>query len=247
MKNRLSKMGKSASWMLVLLAACGVTSSCKDEYRLDDEKPSYLNQSVYASLESQGNYKYYLRLLGDADVNPANARPLTEVLSRTGSKTVFVADDEAWDEFFKKNATLPESNPWHTATSYENLSISQKKLLIHTSMLNNAIVMENLASNLQNGSMTRGEYMRRYTDVESTDSITYLDGNSLPVNYNVGNGEKDFWWRFREENGGKGLYLVTDSSQSMMVHFTNEHLKKNNVTDEDFAIFMNEQIGRAHV
>ncbi len=240
MKNRLSKMGKSASWMLVLLAACGVTSSCKDEYRLDDEKPSYLNQSVYASLESQGNYKYYLRLLGDADVNPANARPLTEVLSRTGSKTVFVADDEAWDEFFKKNATLPESNPWHTATSYENLSISQKKLLIHTSMLNNAIVMENLASNLQNGSMTRGEYMRRYTDVESTDSITYLDGNSLPVNYNVGNGEKDFWWRFREENGGKGLYLVTDSSQSMMVHFTNEHLKKNNVTDEDFAIFMNE-------
>ena len=134
-------MGKSASWMLVLLAAYGITSSCKDEYRLDDEKPGFLNSSIYESLESQGNYKYYIRLLGDKDVNPANARPLTEVLSRTGSKTVFVADDEAWEAFFKKNATLPESDPWHTATSYENLSVSQKKSLIHTSMLNNAIVM----------------------------------------------------------------------------------------------------------
>ena len=170
-------MGKSASWMLVLLAAYGITSSCKDEYRLDDEKPGFLNSSIYESLESKGNYKYYIRLLGDKDVNPANARPLTEVLSRTGSKTVFVADDEAWEAFFKKNATLPESDPWHTATSYENLSVSQKKLLIHTSMLNNAIVMENLASNMENGSMTRGEFMRRYTDVETTDSITYLDGS----------------------------------------------------------------------
>ena len=234
-------MGKSASWMLVLLAAYGITSSCKDEYRLDDEKPGFLNSSIYESLESKGNYKYYIRLLGDKDVNPANARPLTEVLSRTGSKTVFVADDEAWEAFFKKNATLPESDPWHTATSYENLSVSQKKLLIHTSMLNNAIVMENLASNMENGSMTRGEFMRRYTDVETTDSITYLDGNSLPTNYNVGNEEKDYWWRFRTENGGNGLYLVNDSSASMMVHFTNEHMKKNQITDEDFAAFMNEE------
>ena len=190
MKNRLSTISKSASWMLVLLAACGVTSSCKDEYTLDDEKPSWLNSSIYQSLESKGNYSNYLRLLGDPDVNPTNARPLTEVLSRTGSKTVFVADDEAWKEFFKKNATLPESNPWHTATSYDNLSVAQKKLIIHTSMLNNAIVMENLASS-EGAQVTRGEYMRRYTDVEATDSITYVDGNSLPVNYNIGNGETD--------------------------------------------------------
>jgi len=223
--------------MIILLAACGVTSSCKDEYTLDDEKPSWLNSSIYESLESQGEYSYYLRLLGDADVNPTNARPLTEVLSRTGSKTVFVANDEAWENFFKENATLPESNPWHTATSYENLSVSQKKLLIHTSMLNNAIVMENLASS-EGSNVTRGEYMRRYTDVEATDSITFVDGNSLPVNYNVGNEEKDYWSRFRTENGGNGLYLVTDSSLSMMLHFTSEHMTKNNITDEDFAIFM---------
>ena len=240
MKNRLSTISKSASWMLVLLAACGVTSSCKDEYTLDDEKPSWLNSSIYQSLESKGNYSNYLRLLGDPDVNPTNARPLTEVLSRTGSKTVFVADDEAWKEFFKKNATLPESNPWHTATSYDNLSVAQKKLIIHTSMLNNAIVMENLASS-EGAQVTRGEYMRRYTDVEATDSITYVDGNSLPVNYNIGNGETDYWSRFRTEKGGKGIYMVNDSSLSMMLHFTSEHMSKNNITDKDFSIFMGQE------
>ena len=238
MRNRLSKMGKSTSWMLLLLAACGVTSSCKDEYIFDDEKPSFLNSSILERLQSQG-FTYYTRLLNDPDVNPLNEpNALAKTLSLTGSKTLFVADDSAWEAFFAKNDSLPETNPWHTATSYENLSTAQKKLLIHTSMLNNAIVMENLASNLENGTMARGEFMRRYTDVETTDSITYLDGNSLPTNYNVGNQEKDYWWRFRAENGGKGIYLVNDSSESMMVHFTNEHLKKNNVTDEDFKYFM---------
>ena len=242
MKNRLSSMGKSASWMLLLLAASGLTSSCKDEYRLDDEKPSFLNTSILESLQAKQNFTYYLRLLNDADVNPLNEpNALATTLSLTGSKTLFVADDDAWEAFFQRNDTLPESNPWHTATSYEKLSTAQKKLLIHTSMLNNAIVMENLASNMEDGSMTRGEFMRRYTDVETTDSITFLDGNSLPVNYNEGNQEKDYWWRFRAENGGKGIYLVNDSSENMMVFFTNEHLKKNNVTDDDFRIFMGEE------
>ena len=230
-------MSRKASYVLLLLAACGMTSSCKDEYTLDDEKPSWLQTSIYEGLEKSGNYSYYLRLLADKDVNPTNARPLTEVLSRTGSKTVFVADDDAWKAFFEQNAKLPESDPWHTATSYENLSVSQKKLLIHTSMLNNAIVMENLSSSSSDIS-SRGDFMRRYTDVETTDTITYIDGNSLPVNYNVGNAEGDYWWRFRTENGGNGLYLVNDSTPSMMIHFTSEHMTKNNVTNDDFAKFM---------
>jgi len=236
MKNRLSKLSRNAYFMLLLLAACGVTS-CKDEYTLDDEKPTWLHSSIYSTLQESGNYTNYLRLLADPDVNPINARPLTEVLSRTGSKTVFVANDEAWETFFKENALLPESDPWHYATSYENLSSSQKKLLIHTSMLNNAIVMENLASS-EGDNVTRGEYMRRYTDVSATDSITHLDGNSIPVNYNIANQEKDYWWRFRAKNGGNGIYIVNDSSLSMMIHFTSEHMTKNNVTDEDFKIFM---------
>ena len=238
MTNRLSKWSRRASQLVCLLAACGLMYACKDEFTLDDEKPSWLNSSIYESLQQRGNFQTYLRLLQDKDVNPANARPLSEVLSRTGSKTVFVANDEAWEKFFKHNATLPEANPWHYATSYENLSQAQKKLLIHTSMLNNSIVMENLASSeaTGNNSPVRGEYMRRYTDVEVTDTITFVPSDQIPRSYSPV--DKDYWWRFREENGGNGLYMVADNTPSMMLHFTSEHLTKNTVTDEDFAIFM---------
>ena len=239
MTNRLSKWSRQSIRMICLLAACGFIHACKDEFLLDDKKPDWLNASIYESLEKSGNFTMYLRLLADKDVNPANARPLTEELSKTGSKTVFVADDAAWKAFFEKNAKLPESNPWHYATSYENLSVAQKKLLIHTSMLNNAIVMENLASSEASGDNppTRGEYMRRFTDVAATDTITYIKSADLPVNYNPV--DKDYWQRFREENGGNGIYLVTDSSLTMMLHFTQEHMSRNNInSDFDFPKFM---------
>ena len=238
MRNRLSKWSRSTSKAVYLLAACGLMYACTDEYLLDDEKPEWLNSSVYQSLEQRGNFKTYLKLLGDKDVNPENVRPLKDVLDRTGSKTVFVANDEAWDAFFKSNAQLPESNPWHYATSYENLSVAQKKLLIHTSMLNNAIVMENLASSegTGNNSPVRGEYMRRFTDVEATDTVAYVAPENIPHSYNPT--DLDFWWRFRAENGGKGIYIVKDSTLSMMLHFTSEHMTKNTVNDFDFSKFM---------
>ena len=238
MRDRFSKWSRYTSRMACLLAACGLMNACKDDFLLDDEKPEWLNSSVYESLEQRGNFKTYLKLLSDKDVNPENVRPLSDVLSRTGSKTVFVANDSAWAEFFKHNAELPERNPWHYATSYENLSKAQKKLLIHTSMLNNAIVMENLASSEGSGQTApiRGEYMRRYTDVEATDTVSYVSSAEVPYSYNPT--DKDFWWRFREENGGNGLYMVNDSSLTMMLHFTSEHMTKNSVTDEDFKIFM---------
>jgi len=239
MTNRLSKWSRQSSRMMCLMAACGLMYACSDDFVLDDTKPDWLNESIYESLEKSGNFTTYLKLLADEDVNPANARPLTEELSKTGSKTVFVADDAAWEAFFKKNATLPESNPWHYATSYENLSVAQKKLLIHTSMLNNAIVMENLASSEASGdnSPARGEYMRRFTDVSKTDSITYIKPEDLPITYNPV--DKDYWQRFRKENDGNGIYLVTDSSLTMMLHFTQEHMSKNNIdSDFDFPKFM---------
>ena len=238
MTNRLSKWSRYSSRVVCLLAACGLMYACKDEFILDDEKPSWLNSSIYESLEQKGNFRTYLKLLADKDVNPEGLRPLTDVLSRTGSKTVFVANDSAWDAFFEANAYLPEANPWHYATSYENLSQAQKKLLIHTSMLNNAIVMENLASSQSSGtsSPVRGEYMRRYTDIEATDSITYVSSSDLPFSYSIT--DKDYWERFREENGGNGINIAIESTVPMMLHFTSEHMSRNTVKDSDFELFM---------
>lgn len=239
MKNRFNTFGKHTTRALCVLTLCGLSWSCKDEYTLDDEKPGWLNSSIFEGLEEKGNFTQYLRLLQDEDVNPKNARPLKEVLSRTGSKTVFVANDEAWDAFYKRNASLPVDNPWHNATSYDRLTQAQKKLLIHSSMLNNAIVMENLASSDGSGTTRpiRGEYMRRYTDVMLTDSITHLTGDQVPYTYGS---EPNYWKRFRSgsDGQGKGIYIVQDSTPNMMLHFTAEHMSKQLVNDEDFRIFM---------
>ncbi|MCR4995026.1 MAG: hypothetical protein K6A32_06595 [Bacteroidales bacterium] len=254
MKNRFSTTAKYTVRALCVLAVCGLSSSCKDEYRWDDEKPTWLNSSIYESLQNgmkdeNGNvihtFKNYVKLLEDPDVNPEGVRNLKDVLSKTGSKTVFVADDEAWDAFFKSNAALPEANPWHNATSYANLSSSQKNLLIHSSMLNNAIVMENLASSdgTSTTSPIRGEYMRRFTDVNLVDTITYLPANQIPYTYNTADMEngRDYWKEFREQadgTEGTGIYLVLDSTLSMMLHFTQEHMSKKEITDADFETFM---------
>ena len=238
MRNHFSRNGRNATLVVCLLAMCGLNWSCKDDYVLDDEKPTWLNSSVYQSLQERGNFNTYLELLSDSDVNSTLSRKLQEVLSRTGSKTVFAANDSAWEAFFRHNATLPASDPWHNATSLKNLSLAQKKLLIHTSMLNNAIVMENLASSDGNGTNppVRGQYMRRYTDVVLTDSIMYLPAAEVP--YTTNDEETNFWRRFREGGSHPGIYLVNDSTLSMMLHFTQEHMSNHGITDEDFRIFM---------
>jgi len=253
MENRFSTTAKYTARALCVLAVCGLSWGCKDEYLWDDQKPTWLQSSIYERLQNgmkdkDGNvihtFNNYVKLLEDDDVNPAGVRNLKDVLSKTGSKTVFVADDKAWDAFFKQNAALPETNPWHNATSYGNLSPAQKKLLIHSSMLNNAIVMENLASSDGSGSNppVRGEFMRRFTDVSLTDTITYLPPSQVPYTYNpddIANG-RDYWANFRDKDGvpGPGIYLVMDSTLSMMLHFTQEHMSKKLITDDDFAKFM---------
>ncbi len=240
MKNRLSNLSKPASRLLCLLTACGLAYSCTDEYTLDDEKPSDLSTSIYQGLVDKGVYSTYLKLLSDPAVN-TGSRSLVDVLNRTGSKTVFVANNAAYQEFFDKNKSLPETNPWHYATSYAALSPSQKKLLVHCSMLNNAMTLENLASSEagSTGRPVRGEYLRRFTDVVLTDTISKLYGDQIPHHYNAN--DKDYWYRFRPTTPGekgRGIYLVNDGTRSMMIHFTNEQMKKVGITDEDFEIIM---------
>ena len=129
---RLLKWNRHVTRLACLLAVCSLFYACKDEYILDEEMPERLGTNLYDNLLQRGNFTNYLRLLSDPDINVKGATSMQEVLQRTGSKTLFVANDEAWNEFFRKNAGLPESNPWHNATSYANLSAAQKKLLLHS-------------------------------------------------------------------------------------------------------------------
>lgn len=236
-----------------MLALGANFSACTDDYVLDEQKPTWLNSSIYETLESNGGYTKFLTLIADPDVNSGDSEgsSLVEILSRTGSKTVFVADDKAWDSFFAGNAKLPKSNPWHGAQSYDKLTKSQKKLLLHTTMLNNAIVMENLASS-SGSTPVRGQYMRRLTDVELADSVEYIAVTDLPKSYwsidrqanfdpATDVPEVDQWSRVRNKETTEKQYdsiFIADTDEPLMVHFTNEFMTKNRITDEDFRIFM---------
>lgn len=252
MRNRLSNGSKHVALAACMLALGANFSACTDDYVLDEKKPTWLNSSIYETLESNGGYTKYLTLIADPDVNSGDSSEgsLVEILSRTGSKTIFTATDKAWDNFFANNAKLPKSNPWHYAQSYEQLSQSQKKLLLHTSMLNNAITMENLASSSGSNPL-RGQYLRRYTDVETVDTVAHVAVADLPKSYwNIDRQtsfdstkdapEVDQWSRIRDGGllGYDSIYMVLDSSLSMMVHFTNEYMAMNKITDADFRVFM---------
>ena len=63
-------------------------------------------------------------------------------MSQTGSKTLFVASDKAYEEFFK-------NNPWGVG-SYEQLTAAQKRVLFNGAQLNNAYVLE-MMSNASGG------------------------------------------------------------------------------------------------
>ena len=218
MNKRFCKLGQYAARAFFLFAMCGATYSCEDDYIFDDGNQSWLGSSIYEYLESQGNYTNFVRLINDLDYK--------EVLARTGSKTLFVASDDAFSTFY-------QSNPWGVS-SYDQLTRNQKKLLLNSVMINNAYLLEMMsstpASNNDNATPNVGECLRRETAADVTDSITFLTAADIPMTYNTE--DKDYWERFRT----KGIYLAMDATTPMMTHFIAAQMSNKNITDEDFTI-----------
>ena len=101
---------------------CGGFTSCKDDYTLDDEGnyPSWLGNSIYTELSNPnpevltGTFKNYVRLIDDLGY--------AETLAKTGSKTIFPANDEAFERFYANNT-------WGVS-KYEDLTEPMKKQLL---------------------------------------------------------------------------------------------------------------------
>ena len=222
MNKRFCKVGQFAAKAFFLFAVCGATYSCKDDYYFDDSNPSWLGSSIYEYLESQGNYTNFVKLINDLDYH--------EVLARTGSKTLFVANDDAFNTFYQNNA-------WGVH-SYDELTLSQKKLLLNNAMINNAYLLEMMSSTAAakatddnpNPSPVKGECLRRETAADVTDSVPHLFGDDLPRTYSAT--DKDYWARFRD----KGIYLAMDATSPMMTHFLATQMAQHNITDNDFTI-----------
>ena len=94
MKNRFGRMGSTLMGALLLLSVSGVTYSCKDD-SLDVQKPSFLGGSIYDELNARG-FKYTVRLIDDLGYK--------DVMSQTGSKTLFVASDKSLRGIFQEQS-----------------------------------------------------------------------------------------------------------------------------------------------
>lgn len=207
----------------VSLALTGLMTSCVDKYQeVDaDEKPSWLGSSIYAELENPGSsgltgtFSTYLRLINELGES--------ETLSRTGSKTVFPANDEAFARFFS-------NNDWGVS-SYEQLSVGQKKLLLYSSMLDNPLLLQ-LLPNVSNGTAEpqTGGALKHSTNVSVIDTVQHISGKEgMPAN-------NPYWEPFYET----GVDIVSDATRPMMIHLTREYMLNNGITtngdESDFAI-----------
>ena len=230
MNNRITDLAKKMCVAFSVAMLCGGFVACTDDYDLDDEGnyPSWLGGSIYEALKNPGSlqkgdevilsgtYNNYLRLIDDLGY--------AETLSKTGSKTVFVANDEAFERFYA-------DNQWGVK-SYDDLTIAMKKQLLYASMLDNALLVEML-SNISGNSVdpiVQGMALKHITSANVVDTITHMAGEAdMPLN-------NDYWKKYYN----KGIYLVMDNTRPMMVHFTEEQMTTNGITtrgaDSDFEV-----------
>lgn len=180
--------------------------SC-DKYPLDDVEPDWLGASIYDYLKDDGRFTNYLKLVEDLDY--------VEVLGKTGSKTLFVATDSAFNEFYK-------NNEWGVR-KYDDFTSAQKSLILNFGMINNAYLVGMLA-NYNNLGLKEGAAMRRVTAVSILDSLPYNKGNQLP--------ESTYWSYYREN----GLYILKDNTPMTLMYFTQSHMEQALITDQDFSL-----------
>lgn len=210
-------MKKLFFYVFLFSATSLLFTTCKDDNPYDDNysptggsSGEVVYESVYDYLESQGNFTYYLKLVNsvtDVGVNYA------EVLKLTGTKTIFVATDEAYDAFFADNP--------YGIKSFDDFTEAQKRAILFSGMLDDAYLMEMLASTPGNPP-AKGQALRRYSSWQVLDNVQFETADMLP--------ENPYWEPYKDQ----GIYILNDNSQWTMVHFLDDQMRANGITAMDF-------------
>ena len=197
-----------------LLMSAWTLQSCKDDDLLLTGQPSWLGNSIYERLDEDGQYKTLLRLVDELGQH--------EVLSHTGSKTLFAANDSAFQAWFKNNL-------WGVS-SYEQLSLAQKKLLLNNSMVNNAYLIE-LLSNVSANPPQEGLCMRRETATSIYDSVEIVKPDRMP--------NTSSWAKYKDN--GKSIRVLKDATTPPMIHLLPAYMQQYAFTTEDLEMVTNHQ------
>ncbi len=199
------------------MLAVGLTMNSCTQYDLDERDPEGWGASIYSWLVENGNYSNTVRMIDDLGYK--------EVLAKTGSKTLFVADDDAYARFFSNNS-------WGVR-SYEQFSLSQKKLLLFGSMMDNSMQLNSLPS-VEGTPPREGECMRRFASSTPFDSVAVLNANQMPDN--------PYWARYKAS--GKPMVCMTDNSVVPLVQFIEKQLVNKRITNSDYDFLYNNTTNR---
>lgn len=204
-----------------IIACIFILGSCTDDYIYDNKEPDWLGASIYGYMKSDGHFTNYTRLIEDLGY--------TDVLGKTGSKTMFVANDSVFDAFYKKNS-------WGV-TRYEQLTNAQKTLILNYGMINNAYLIDMLANYFNGTTIVEGSAFRRETAVSILDSIPFNIGSALPAT--------QYWKAYQS----KGIHLMKDNTAQTLTCFTQKQLSQSQITNEDFYLItgVNRTDNDAHV
>ena len=199
------------AWAFALLASvAGLTQSCRDDSLY--EEPSWLGNSIYERLQEEGNYTYTLRLI--------DSLGLTDVFRQTGSKTLFVTDDETYDAYFASKGIK----------SFDDLSEAQIKMLLNSAMINNAYLID-LLSNVSGNPPESGQCMRRPTAVSAYDTVSRIMPSEMP--------NTSYWKKYKGQKDG--IVLLRDNTPQPMIHFLPSYMRKHGITNADLQKLTNGQ------
>ncbi len=224
LKHRLTKFGMSSLFAMFMLVVGGSLQSCQDwfdVYPYDDPgDPEWLGSSVYDFLKKGTKEHSYTNFVAIID-----SLGEKETLAHTGSKTLFVADDAAFERFFNGG-----NNIWGV-DGVAGMTKAQMKTILYSSMLDNAMLLDMLSSS---GVQTtqEGTCLRRWSSSKVIDTIPLVNGASMELHANWPT-YNTYWDVLRGKNRTENLRLAMDGSRPMMVHFLGDYLKRNNIKASD--------------
>ena len=192
----------------VLLAGGSGLGSCS-QYDLDEKTPDGWNSSIYSWLDEQGNFTNTVRMIDDLGYR--------DVLAKTGSKTLFVADDAAFERFYR-------NNEWGVR-SYNQLSTSQKKMLLFGSMIDNSFQVQALSST---EGPVEGNCMRRQSSLSIYDTVPVMRKADIP--------DAIYWQSYRDRDN---LVVMHDMTPTPLIHFIERHMANKQITNEDYDFLFN--------
>lgn len=192
----------------VLLAGGSGLGSCS-QYDLDEKTPDGWNSSIYSWLDEQGTFTNTVRMIDDLGYR--------DVLAKTGSKTLFVADDAAYERFYR-------NNEWGVR-SYDQLSTSQKKMLLFGSMIDNSFQVQALSST---EGPVEGNCMRRQSSLSIYDTVPVMHRDDIP--------DAIYWRSYRDRDN---LVVMHDMTPTPLIHFIERHMSNKQITNDDYDFLFN--------